>query len=182
MGSHRKPWTSNILIFSVYCEFHHNSEMIIMNTFLRLHHLASLKAFIPDVFTGSEEHKYNHNGCFVCQKSPFEVNMRSVRSCWLGNVCIIWNEAFFLYVQHMYVHVCGGVKRHRDKLHVSISRMFSAEEGRIFSLQHVCQQVAILMTLTMCVIMAFAPAWLYTQEKKVFLHVNIFIGKISLTT
>lgn len=53
------------------------------------------QAFIPDVFTGSEERKYNHNGCFVCQKAPFEVKMWSVRSCWLGNVCIIWNEAVF---------------------------------------------------------------------------------------
>lgn len=60
---------------------------------------------------------------------------------------------------------------------------FSSKEGRTFSLQHVCQQVAILMTLTMCVSVAFAPARLYTEEKKKgFLRVNIFIGKISPTT
>lgn len=43
---------------------------------------------------------------------------------------------------------------------------FSSKEGRTFSLQHVCQQVAILMTLTMCVSVAFAPARLYTEGKK----------------
>lgn len=43
---------------------------------------------------------------------------------------------------------------------------FSSKEGRTFNLQHVCQQVAILMTLTMCVSVAFAPARLYTEEKK----------------
>lgn len=43
---------------------------------------------------------------------------------------------------------------------------FSSKEGRTFNLQYVCQQVAILMTLTMCVSVAFAPARLYTEEKK----------------
>lgn len=59
---------------------------------------------------------------------------------------------------------------------------FSAKDGLTFSLQHVCQQVAILMTLTMCVSVAFARTRLYTEEKKGFLHVNIFIGEISPTT
>lgn len=33
---------------------------------------------------------------------------------------VLFEMRLFQYVQHMYLYVCGGVKRHQDKLHVSI--------------------------------------------------------------
>ncbi len=182
MGSHRKPWTSNILIFSVYCEFHHNSEIIIMNTFLRLHHLASLKAFIPDVFTGFEERKYNHNGCYVCQKSPFEVKMWSVRSCWLGNVCIIWNEAFFCMFS---ICMCMCVVEWKD---IETNCMFPFQECSLlkraaFSVYSMFVSRLLYLWPSQCVSLWLLPQLDFIHKKKKgFLHVNIFIGKISLTT